>query len=68
MGKCQCYPHVEEFLFEICLREDIFNAITQDADRFVKFDTILSSIRDTYAVKIQSACNEIFGEDAIFVM
>jgi hypothetical protein len=68
MGTCNSYPHIDEFLYEICIREDILEAIAKNTDKFEKFDIILTNIRDTYQEKIQAACNEIFGEDTIFVM
>jgi hypothetical protein len=68
MSKCHCYPHVEDLVYEICMKQDIYDVIITDADKFAKFDAILDALRDTYAVKIQNACNEVFGEDAIFVM
>jgi hypothetical protein len=62
------YAHIDEYLFEVMLRDDMFDDIASSDERWQKFDTIIEQVREGTCVSLQKTFDEIFGQGMVVVM
>ena len=62
------FSHIDEYVYEILLREDMFDDIASSSERWNKFDNIIEQVRDGVKESLQKSFDEIFDEDTIIVM
>jgi hypothetical protein len=64
----KAFSHIDEYIYEILLREDMFDDVASSTERWSKFDRIIEQVRDSVKESLQKSFDEIFGEDTIVVM
>jgi hypothetical protein len=62
------YADIRDYVFEICLNDEMFDEIASTSERWEKFDTILDKVYEGTKDSLQDSFDEIFGAGAIVVL
>lgn len=62
------FAHIDEYLFEVMLRDDMWDDVASSTERWEKFDNIIEQVREGTRESLQKSFDEIFGQGMIVVM